>query len=382
MIGCSPSPCESISSELPTLSTVDPIQLSTDDILIDETTVQPETIPHNNLLRQQSELFQTKDNNNNTNEHTRQFKEYLQSFERRNSDSNCLLNHSASCEKMNLAAEIKKLSERLMMLSSINSELNDYNETVIASDKNEPILPSQSSKDEKPLVKEKPEFLKKPKLGDIRENPKSSNFSENLTKTTKSSKSTFSKSSTITSSSNKSSTSFESSSSIQKQTNGGLSERLKVLEDTPTLAKKLDNSRKVSENITITRNSRFEPATISPPNSVPWPITNRRTKFRVTQMSRDVPVGSPDKHQTVFLEEAVTTTKDCLLHLLEKYNENETRTAYCNTGRHQSVSMGFGLSDNLEYRSMNSLNYFFQRHATGGKTVKQIQAQIESKRIP
>lgn len=109
--------------------------------------------------------------------------------------------------------------------------------------------------------------------------------------------------------------------------------------------------------------------------SVPWPVTNRRTKFHISQMSCDVPVSSPDSHQTVFLEVAAHTTKGCLLHLLEKYNGRGPRILG-NIGRHQSISVGYGISDNLEYRSMNSLNAFFKRNVHGGNAVRQIQTRI------
>jgi len=106
--------------------------------------------------------------------------------------------------------------------------------------------------------------------------------------------------------------------------------------------------------------------------------SSRRAKFRINQMSRDVPVGLPDTHQTVNLEEAANTTKDCLLHLLEKYNETRIRNP---VGRHQSISVDWHVSDNLEYRSMSSINAFFQRHNPngGGHNVRHIQAQLEEK---
>lgn len=368
------------------------------------------------ILRQNSELCQHVDHGHKT-----QFKEYLQTFERRHSDSNCILNRSSSCEKVNLADEIKKLSERLMMLSSINNELTDYNEKLVAEnqEKNQDSLPitiqepavakvmpkipttkiktdanmgkcmDTMKRTDKPIVKEKPDFLKskiKEKSEDIKSRFNAmSDSTMKSTKTTRSS--TFTRaSSVINTSSFHTSSSSSSSSKITLASTNGLSERLRSLDEMPNLGKKVESIRKVSDSINIKRTKGQAAeiiSSISPPNhggSAPWPVTSRRTKFRVTQMSRDVPVGSPNTHQNVFLEEAVNTTKDCLLHLLDKYNETETRTAYGNTGRHQSMSVGFGLSDNVEYRSMNSLNFFFQRHASAGSTVKQMQAQLESKR--
>lgn len=331
-------------------------------------------------------------------------KEYLHSFDRRNSDSSCLPNHgtnTSTCEKLNLADEIKKLSERLMMLSSINTDLNEYNEKITNGvheneNENEKIkekTPEPAKKiehlisKEKPLVTSpKPEVANKVKLSSNKSKfsdgfSRSYSTTEDTSSTSKYSR--FTRASSVVSSS--------TSSSYNKQMTNGLSERLKSLDETPNLYQRLGNTRH-SSSLSSSRNSSsrtLSSAKSSFSNSsysnnsastAAWPITNKRTKFRISQMSRDVPIGSPYTHQTVFLEEAVNTTKDCLLHLLEKYNESDNRTAYSNQGRHQSIAVGYGMSDNLEYRSMNSLNHFFQRHASAGTTVKQIQARIESKR--
>lgn len=142
-----------------------------------------------------------------------------------------------------------------------------------------------------------------------------------------------------------------------------------------------------------------------------------RTKFRVSQLSRDVPLGRPDTHRTIFLEESAIDTKDCLIQLLDKYSGGRTaaeamatssfgaggverRTAFGrNRSRLQSHSFGGGgggsfdtaggdseynestsSGSNAEQRSLNSLNFFFQQHAVAGNTVRQMQAQLESKR--
>lgn len=346
--------------------------------------------------RQTSELTSAE------NSHKKLFKEYLQSFERRNSDSSCVLNRSSSCEKINLAAEIKKLSERLMMLSSINSDLNNYNEkvemslaqipstnvTAVGQPENKP----KESEKSAPIKKaDKPKIdsgvktaMKKLKNGNV-----SSNSLESPKETSGSvvKKSTFNRSSSVITNST-----FKSSSTANED--GALSERLKLLDETPKLSKKLLKTESIENRTNTLKTAMITTSTTTTVKSsggcgggvgtvggAPWPITTKRTKFRVTQMSRDVPMNSPNTHQTVFLEEAVTTTKDCLLHLLEKYNDTESRahTSLGTMGRHQSISEGYGISDNLEYRSMNSLNFFFQRHANSGKQVKQIQAQIESK---
>lgn len=369
------------------------------------------------MVRQRSELFAHESQTDQTN----QLKEYLQSFERRNSDSICVLNRSSSCEKINLADEIKKLSERLMMLSSINTELNDKLSTTVEEvipqtkvkptiaeplrqtvkkptktklvdiEPQEPIIASTF----KPDIKEKPDFLKNRTEMQLNDHfNKSYSINETMSMANSKTKvrtSSFMRASSVLSATSSSSSFQTTSSKTTKNTNNSknftndLSERLKSLDEMPALIQRMDDNRIVSRSITINNKLKsFEPVSISPAShggSAPWPV-NRRAKFRMTQMSRDVPIGSPNSHQTVFLEEAVTTTKDCLLHLLDKYNESETRTTYSNAGRHQSMSLGMGLCDNLEYKSMNSLNFFFQRHATAGNTVKQMQAQLESKRKP
>lgn len=395
--GCSPSPCGSISSEFPAT--------------VDEPT---NTTEFNRQNKQNAEIFQSSISAENG--HRKMFKEYLQSFERRNSDSNCVLNRSSSCEKMDLAAEIKKLSDRLMMLSSINTELSTYNDKIDGesngSDKTNSCSskPSKSATTNNTIGKESISKSASKKTTETKmksDQPKTTKKSK-VTATTNGSMNgtngTVSISETTTTATKK--TTFKRSSSVattngSTKTDSMLSERLKLLDETPSLSQKFDGNRNgvttasSSKSSTIHRNSKLGSTTAtttvsSSTNgngenaaSAPWPITTKRTKFRITQMSRDVPMYSPNTHQTVFLdEEAVTTTKDCLLHLLEKYNQTDNNRSYTSLGlmgRHQSISDGFGISDNLEYRSMNSLNFFFQRHANAGTTVKQIQAQIESK---
>lgn len=96
--------------------------------------------------------------------------------------------------------------------------------------------------------------------------------------------------------------------------------------------------------------------------TVPWAVTNRRNKFRINQMSRDVPIRSLDSHQKVFLEGTAHSNQDSILHLLDKYN-----------GR------GARLSDNLESRSMNTLNTFFKQNVHGSGAIRQIQARITNR---
>lgn len=121
--------------------------------------------------------------------------------------------------------------------------------------------------------------------------------------------------------------------------------------------------------------------------------TSRRTKFRISEQSRDVPMSFQRHHRRGFILEnsSATETKDCLLQLLEKYHDNNMRSirrssinsgnGMTSLGRHQSLSVDWGLSDSLESRSMNSINAFFHRHSQHGNAVKQIQAQIEARNL-
>uniref|UniRef100_A0A1L8DKT0 Putative serine/threonine protein kinase n=2 Tax=Nyssomyia neivai TaxID=330878 RepID=A0A1L8DKT0_9DIPT len=398
--GCSPSPCGSVSSsqdvadmeaELKELDNNSP-----DMVNGEEWTESPK--PSNKM-----------------------FREYLQCFERRNSDSNFVLKHSNSMEKINLADEIKKLSDRLLMLSAINidkdQEKSDADKPSEIKDKigvkkkpeTKAKLDNKSSEDKKTEVKSEVKEKMKVK-SDVKTNnketikaevspvggrsPKSnssgskheipntkSNLVESFNKSinqvnnerteiiSKTSQFTRSRSvignSLISSITESLARHTKTSVSITKEPKiNGFTERLtKTIEETPAVS--------AADKITLK----------TAPITVPW--ANRRTKFRMTEFSRDVPVGSPHQHPPIYIEEAANTTKDCLLHLLEKYNGvSETRTPSISTlGRHQSFSCAWGAEEDLEKRSMNSINAFFQRHAShmGKSSVKQMQATIEGK---
>lgn len=370
-----------------------------------------------------------------------QYREYLQSFDRRHSETNYTKSHTSSCERINLADEIEKLSDRLMVLSTISAELTDEN--IISStnenanithqcDENlrlnrlprsiESVERIESNRGESIKVSDSPQdvytrrknyypgvILKRTEEKYVSSeslNDNDINISRHLTNgfspqsngstrnskyvntfsnwhsmdddTTIQSHRSFLRSKSVLSTNHYSSTKSRAFSVVND-----LTERLKELDETPFLSRRMVSSRRSStstENICTNRlngYARESHVSFRTQTSVPWPITSNRTKYRVNKMSRDVPIGSPDSHQEVYLKNAAKTTKDCLLHLLEKYNGRTSRNL-SNIGRHQSISVGFGISDNLEYRSMNSLNAFFQRHVHGGSNVKEIQARIQS----
>lgn len=362
--GCSPSPCESLSSNTEFLQNI--LDKNNDEDRNDKSNVFDDaksptgSVDSNDISKQKDDIF---DRPNSSTPTFNKNKEYLLSFDRRHSDSNYVMNHGTAIEKLSLAEEIKKLSDRLLILSSINAELQDFNQRTSANS-----VPSKSASFDIPsTTNDKENTNDSIKINDNPE--KGRNLKNNKMNES------FSKSNTeravLT---NKDGTIEQSESIVTSSDDNSIQPVVNNL--TECLNKLNDETLNSNESSTSTSPFYGQPQN----SSVPWPITNRRTKFRVTQLSRDVPIGSPDSHQTIFLEEAANNTKDCLLHLLEKYNGNESRT---NNGirRHQSISVGSGITDNLEYHSMNSINAFFKRNAfqQSGDNVKKIQNRLESK---
>uniref|UniRef100_T1GZW4 Uncharacterized protein n=1 Tax=Megaselia scalaris TaxID=36166 RepID=T1GZW4_MEGSC len=99
----SPSPCESIGSV-------------SDDVFFEKENGNAEADEigkPTSTTRPKSQIVENSD-----------IQEYLHSFERRNSDTSFLVNRRSSVgERMNLAEEIRKLSDHLMMLAEINKTL-------------------------------------------------------------------------------------------------------------------------------------------------------------------------------------------------------------------------------------------------------------------
>lgn len=403
--GCSPSPCESLSSNTELYQNGGDIISSNDDHPIDTTTIQNAKVDIETKLNSkppaQKELFDRPASSCSLNQ---QNKEYLQSFDRRHSDSNYVVNHSNDLDKLNLAEEIKKLSDRLLMLSSINDELIEYNKRFNDNNNNN----ENSIENTKPITAHTNSTNNDIKKSQIMKNIKNTNISNSFTSNSMNKKSSNDKvlnhSKSLLTEDDEASTSQMTKMSVVSD----LTERLKSLDEIPKVfqdlvtikmdsipknMKSIEMSTKNDENrlqqsMSTPMNSNSSSASTSPcmhsiqcgGGSAPWPITKKRTKFRVTQLSRDVPIGSPDSHQTVFLEEAAETTKDCLLHLLDKYNNSNESRSNNMIRRHQSISVGDGITDNLECQTMNSLNAFFKRNAFqhNGNTVRKIKERIES----
>ncbi|XP_037712819.1 myosin light chain kinase, smooth muscle [Drosophila subpulchrella] len=441
---CSPSPCESIDTmtddergedaDLPEEdevrsagfesphSVATPINESREKLFPTVATSSPGTPTPQHLFNENFDEFS---GSQSTAQQQRSMKSYLHTFDRRNSDTTYLLGRRSSGERVNLADEIRKLSDHLLMLAEINTKLGDANNNGSSSSgavSNPPasVAPAAAP----PPAAAAPPATAAPSGST---SSKTSEISQDGNRWT--SKSTSSSSwnrptakgglLSQASSTSQSQSSYDDGQSKAKISS--LSVRLQQsIEETPKLSngnssssKSLVQSQRSStvqtmsssnaksitsqhvQRTSTTSSSKVFSSTASSTastsnqifSSASNPIStssshesasSRRAKFRINQMSRDVPVGLPDTHQTVNLEEAANTTKDCLLHLLEKYNETRIRNPM---GRHQSISVDWHVSDNLEYRSMSSINAFFQRHNPngGGHNVRHIQAQLEEK---
>lgn len=142
-------------------------------------------------------------------------------------------------------------------------------------------------------------------------------------------------------------------------------------------------------------------------SNVHWPVTTKRTKFRINQMSsRDVPIFKTDRpaklqkqnaiddtkmfdekidHKSMFNDH--TSAKNSIVDLLESFERDRNEMLESHF-RHKTFidrmpngSISFDCGQlGVEQRSMNStIRSLFQLHATTGRNVKQIQAQIEAK---
>lgn len=404
-------------------------------------------------------------------------RDYLQTFDRRKSDSNYVLgnknNPSTKAEKMDLVDEIKRLSDHLMLLNSLKAEEGtatqgeDENKSSGQVSLREPPR-HELQRSPSPVANSKPNGTterrnSRPKLTDP------ANLCSKLeSKIVKSQILKFSSTNGLESTASRTTTTTTHM-SVNNQTTAGASVSSSSTSSVRTATRLIEELHKPQ----------------TPISTPPWMLKCKRTKFRMTELSRDVPQNAPDSHKTVFIEEAATNTKDCLLQLLEKYNQNtsddfakrtldidrsvipsssssssssiaslppqksgakakqssankvtktstqtqlassngetimqtmttSTRTittsattAKVNGGvgptkvnggeenggeqpefaknirRHYSLAHNC-FKDSIEDATMNSLNTFFQRHSShvGTSNVKQIQQQIEGKRVP
>lgn len=148
------------------------------------------------------------------------------------------------------------------------------------------------------------------------------------------------------------------------------------------------------------------------PNA-PWPVSTKRTKFRVNQMSsRDVPIVKTEKPaklqkqnaidacDTKLFDEHITgrksifhaavgdapLAKNCIADLWDSF-ERDRDQLFQSHFRHKTFidrmpngSISFDCGQlGVEQHSMSTIRSLFQLHASTGQHVKRIQAQMEAK---
>lgn len=262
--------------------------------------------------------------------------------ERRASDSSCFLHkrHDVFVRK-NLAEEIKKLSDRLYMLSTMNTDLANNNNSAKELDKNLKTESKSFTKEEKKL----PNGFKK-------------EAKSTLSRTITNGDACSTEKRIFTSrSSHKISSTFLS----DKDHDIPMTSKMPWAKSSTTRSKKLTtSSRDVPDQPIDRRNTFFEE------------YDKRREKIdklvNGTENGRQLPYRRGDENNP-------HRTKDLLLHLLEKWGETETegeRTAggTSNGGRHQSISLEWSPTNQLAQNSMSSIQAFFQRQTSDEKTQK------------
>ncbi|KAL4706696.1 hypothetical protein ACJJTC_014451 [Scirpophaga incertulas] len=258
--------------------------------------------------------------------------------ERRASDSSCFLHkkHDVLVRK-NLAEEIKKLSDHLFMLSTMNTDLANNN-NVKELDKNVTTETKTTKAAEKlpnGVKKETRTLTKMVTNGDAASKERKIFASKSMHK-------------------------ISSNFFKEKEPEKPMTSKMPWARTTATRSKKVTNmSRDVPDQPTDRRNTFFQE------------FDRRREKIdklvNGNENGRQLPYrrgGENNAHQT----------KDLLLHLLEKWGETEEveaeRTAggTSNGGRHQSISLEWSPANQLAHNSMSSLHAFFQRQTPDEKT--------------
>lgn len=237
--------------------------------------------------------------------------------------------------RKNLAEEIKKLSDHLFMLSTMNTDLANNNSTKEL-DKN--------VTETKTVTKEE----KKTPNGFKTES--TSTVTKTMTNGNSTSKITTSKSS------HRVTSSFLSSKEPEKP----ITSSMPWVKSVPIKAKKVTSlNRDVPDQPTERRNTFFQE------------FDRRREKIHKLvngENGRQLPYRRGDENNA-------HRTKDLLLHLLEKWGENEEEAersagGTSNGGRHQSISLEWSPSTELAQNSMSSLHAFYQRQTSDDQTQK------------
>ncbi|CAG9571682.1 unnamed protein product [Danaus chrysippus] len=263
-------------------------------------------------------------------------------IERRASDSSCFLHKKQDIfVRKNLAEEIKKLSDHLFMLSTMNTDLANNNSTNEI-DKN--VTESKTlSKDEKIIT-------------NGYQNDR--NITRSLTNgNTSSDKKIFM---------SKSSHRVNSSFLTEKESVKPMTSKMPWVKS--TRSKRLTTtSRDVPEQPIDKRSTFLEE------------FDRRRDKIdklvNGQENGRQMPYRRGDENNA-------HRTKDLLLHLLEKWGETDgmegERTAggTSTSGRHQSISLEWSQSNQLAQNSISSLQAFFKRQSSDEKVQKNITSNI------
>lgn len=265
--------------------------------------------------------------------------------ERRASDSSCFLHkkHDVFVRK-NLAEEIKKLSDHLFMLSTMNTDLTNNNNSREL-DKN--VTENKEIKEEK-----LPNGIKK-------------EAKVTVTKTVTNGDANKKDRRIFTS---KSTTKISTAFLTDKDSERPMTSKMPWAKS--TRSKRVTNlSRDVPEQPVEVRNSFFQE------------FDKRRDKIdklvNGAENGRQIPYRRGDENNA-------HRTKDLLLHLLEKWGENEDIEAErsaggtSNGGRHQSISLEWSPSNQLAQNSMSSLHAFFQRQTSDEKTQRKKTSEVNN----
>lgn len=136
---------------------------------------------------------------------------------------------------------------------------------------------------------------------------------------------------------------------------------------------------------------------------VHWPVSTRRTKFRVNQMSsRDVPIIKDCRPAKLQKQNAIDASDASMMvsDYAEQHNTNRNANSKCcghggsdktcttresttKCSVHKSFMQNSSSIDcgqlSVEQRSMNMFRSIFELHASTGQTVRKMQSYIESK---
>lgn len=255
--------------------------------------------------------------------------------ERRASDSTCFLHKKQDVlVRKNLAEEIKKLSEHLYMLSTMNTDLANNN--------NMKELDKNVSETKEYMEEKIPNGFKKESRTTVTKTVTNGDASIN-TKRLYTSKSTHKISSTF------------------------LTDR--------------EPEKPMTSKMPWVKSARPKRVTNLSRDVPDQPVDKRNTFFQEFDRRREkidkLVNGTENGRQLAYRrgdENNAHRTKDLLLHLLEKWGESEDveaeRTAggTSNGGRHQSISLEWSPSNQLAQNSMSSLHAFFQRQTSDEKT--------------